>query len=348
MGLFSRKDKTKGSVARGDIVYDRDSDSPIIEFGSEEYLKPGVSTQEVVPATEENRGTTKPEVNKKPKPEVNKKSKSEVIEKPKPEVNKKPKPETIPSIKDDWSTTSEVISSDTSRQKSKSSKPGVSNSNTESVEIISNIKDDWDTTIPDTDPEPDDWDADFDFGDMNLASEYKPETTWESVSLDIDNVSDDVDFGSTDLIEAEENYETSEINKKVKPLVNDAIQYHQDKMKLEVKEILDDEVGYRLSRYEKRRRRRDIKDKASLIIKGVLIFVLAVVILGNTQIRTRCAIVFRDFGDLFTNIVSGEETSSNKLVDDILGKVGSDVDTENTVKTNGYNRESEENDNASQ
>lgn len=172
------------------------------------------------------------------------------------------------------------------------------------------------------------------FGDNVSWDKPKPEADTNLTVVDSD-------FSGTDLAQAEEYYEISELGKKVKPLVNEAMQYQQDKMKLEVKEVLDDEVGYRLSRYEKRRRRRDMKDKASLIIKGVVTFIIIVIILGNTQLRTRFALVFRDFGDLFSNIISGEETSSNKLVDDLFGDLSDDIDEENTVETNGYDNENE-------
>ena len=138
------------------------------------------------------------------------------------------------------------------------------------------------------------------FGDSVSWDKPKPEADTNLTVVDSD-------FSGTDLAQAEEYYEVSELSKKVKPLVNEAMQYQQDKMKLEVKEVLDDEVGYRLSRYEKRRRRRDMKDKASLIIKGVVTFIIIVIILGNTQLRTRFALVFRDFGDLFSNIISGKK-----------------------------------------
>lgn len=170
------------------------------------------------------------------------------------------------------------------------------------------------------------------FGDSVSWDKPKPEADTNLTVVDSD-------FSGTDLAQAEEYYEVSELGKKVKPLVNEAMQYQQDKMKLEVKEVLDDEVGYRLSRYEKRRRRRDMKDKASLIIKGVVTFIIIVIILGNTQLRTRFALVFRDFGDLFSNIISGEETSSNKLVDDLFGDLSDDIDEENTIETNGYDSE---------
>ena len=66
-------------------------------------------------------------------------------------------------------------------------------------------------------------------------------------------------------------YEQRQTEKKIVPVVKEAIKYHEDKLKAEVNEVLQDEVGYRLSRYEKRRRRRDVKEKIGVVIKWIVI-----------------------------------------------------------------------------
>lgn len=44
-------------------------------------------------------------------------------------------------------------------------------------------------------------------------------------------------------------------------LVAEAVRAENDKVKLEISEVLQDEVSYRLGKYEKRRKRRDLKEK---------------------------------------------------------------------------------------
>lgn len=128
-------------------------------------------------------------------------------------------------------------------------------------------------------------------------------------------------------------YEQRQTEKKIVPVVKEAIKYHEDKLKAEVNEVLQDEVGYRLSRYEKRRRRRDVKDKIGVVIKWIVIVGVIAFIYGTPQLRTKFSILFRDFGDLVIGLVNNEDVSSNQLVEDALSGLGvewneSDIETE--------------------
>ena len=115
-------------------------------------------------------------------------------------------------------------------------------------------------------------------------------------------------------------------------MVKEAIKYHEDKLKAEVNEVLQEEVGYRLNRYEKRRRRRDVKDKIGVVIKWIVIVGIISFIYGTPQLRTKFAILFRDLGDLVVGLVNNEEVSSNKLVEDALSDLGVDLN-ESEIET---------------
>ena len=234
-----------------------------------------------------------------------------------------------------WSDTSDGTDT-SSRPENKSEYEGInskserSNSRPENKSEYEGINSEsvWGTESPNGDIDK----VNEDFGDMVV---HQQEVTEEKVITEV--VSDD--YGDVVLSEAEKSYETEEMKQKVKPFLDETVKKNQDKLKLEIHEVLDDEVGYRLSRYEKRRRRRDMKERLSSIIKGVAAFVVIVIILGNSQLRTRFAIVFKDFGDLFSDVLSGKDTSSNKLVKDLLGDMANDINEENIVETNGFNIE---------
>lgn len=144
-------------------------------------------------------------------------------------------------------------------------------------------------------------------------------------------------------------YEANEINRKIQPVVKEttekvvkaAIKTHNDTLKLEVAEVLDSEVSYRLSKYEKRRRRRDFKEKMSSIIKGVVILFVIVVVLSNAQLRLRFALLFQNIGDMIGSIMKGEETSSNRLVEDLFRDLEEDLNRVNTKEVESFNIEEE-------
>ncbi len=158
----------------------------------------------------------------------------------------------------------------------------------------------------------------------------------------------DEDMGSLSVGSQEELYRDNELSEKVKPVVHEvttqavkeAVRYQSDKLKLEVSEVLEDEVSRRLSKYERRRRRRDLKERVCFIAKGVVILLVAAFILGNAQLRLRFKLVFTDLGDMISSLVRGEEASSNKLIEDLFRDLGDDL---NEVNTEGFNIEGEDN-----
>lgn len=141
------------------------------------------------------------------------------------------------------------------------------------------------------------------------------------------------DLGAVSLAHDEFEYEKRQTEQKIAPVVkevtkqavSEAVKYQQDKLKVEVNEVLQSEVGYRLNRYEKRRRRRDIKDKIGVVLKWVVVIGIIAFIYGTPQLRTKFSILFRDFGDLVEGLINNEEVSSNQLVEDALTNLGVDL-----------------------
>lgn len=126
-------------------------------------------------------------------------------------------------------------------------------------------------------------------------------------------------------------YEQRQTEKKVVPIVKaeigKAVKFQNDKLKAEVEEVLQSEVGYRLNRYEKRRRRRDIKDRLGFVLKWVIVIGIIAFIYSTPQLRLKFAILFRDFGDLITGMLNNQEVSSNQLVEDALSDLGVDLNS---------------------
>lgn len=153
----------------------------------------------------------------------------------------------------------------------------------------------------------------------------------------------------------EEAYRQEEFANKVNPIlhettkkaVSEAVKAQNDRVKLEISEVLQDEVSSRLSKYERRRRRRDLKEKISWILKAIIVVLVTLIIFGNKQIRMRISIVAKDAGELISDLLQGKEASSNKLVEDLFKDWGSDINKVNTIDTTkdkGFDINSEESD----
>ena len=155
----------------------------------------------------------------------------------------------------------------------------------------------------------------------------------EPVATEAALVIKDENLGELSLGDANSEYEKHQTEKQIAPVVKEvtkqavgeAVRYQQDKLKVEMNEVLQSEVGYRLDKYEKRRRRRDAKDKLGVVMKWVVVVGIIAFIYGTPQLRTKFAILFRDFGDLVEGLVNNEEVSSNKLVEDALTGLGEDL-----------------------
>ena len=145
-------------------------------------------------------------------------------------------------------------------------------------------------------------------------------------------------FEDLSVSNAEEAYRQEELAKTINPIleettkkaVTEAVRAQNDKVKLEISEVLQDEVSYRLGRYERRRRRRDLKEKIGFCIRGVVFILVFLIIFGNAQIRLRISIVAKDVGELVSDLIQGKDANSNKLVEDLFRDLGNDINEVNT------------------
>lgn len=179
----------------------------------------------------------------------------------------------------------------------------------------------------------------------SIAEDELPAPVKKAPISSIPEVYEDLSAGNE-----EEAYRQEEFANKVNPIlhettkkaVSEAVKAQNDKVKLEISEVLQDEVSYRLGKYEKRRKRRDLKEKIGFCIKGVVIIVVFLIIFGNAQIRLRISLVAKDTGELISDLLQGKEASSNKLVEDLFRDLGDDINKVNTIDTTkdqGFNIE---------
>lgn len=139
------------------------------------------------------------------------------------------------------------------------------------------------------------------------------------------------DFGELFLANEENEYQKHQTEEKIAPVVKEAVgeavKYQNDKLKAEVNEVLQDEIGYRLTRYEKRRKRRDVKERIGVALKWVVVVGIIAFIYSTPQLRLKFSVLFRDLGDLITGLVNNEDVSSNQLVEDALSNLGVDLNS---------------------
>ncbi len=111
--------------------------------------------------------------------------------------------------------------------------------------------------------------------------------------------------------------------------VQEAVKLNNERLKVEVNEVLAGEVGYRLDKYEKRRKFRERRDFLVGVFKWGIALLLVAVIFGNVTLRTRCQIVLKDIGDLVSGLIHNEEVTSNQLVEDLFRDLGEDLNQVN-------------------
>lgn len=78
------------------------------------------------------------------------------------------------------------------------------------------------------------------------------------------------------------------IKKEAAPIIEDtvkeAVKLNNERLKLEVNEVLSGEAGYRLDKYEKRRKFRERRDLVVGVFKWGLVLLLVAVIFGNVTL----------------------------------------------------------------
>lgn len=188
--------------------------------------------------------------------------------------------------------------------------------------------------------------VDVDLGDMSIATEEEPTPNKiepvEEINVDFsqgiieedDKVSDstalvvlvDEDLGGTDLAEADNEYHLAELERQAQPLireatkhaVSEAIKFENAKVNVEVQDVLQEEVSYRLDKYERKRNRRKTKNLVKNLVKWGMLTAFVIGIYNNIELRTRISILAIDVKELVVDLVRGEDTSSNQLVNDLF------------------------------
>lgn len=156
-------------------------------------------------------------------------------------------------------------------------------------------------------------------GDMYIRNENLIKTVDDCTEVDV------IDE-EWDITEAEDAYKMAEVAKSAKPAieataeiaVGEAIKFQHEKMKFDMQEALQDEVSYRLGKYEKKRRNRRIKNLLGVLVKVIIITAIVVVIWNNDAIRDKIILLVTDFVEIVKDLWSDGDASSNKFFQDLV------------------------------
>ena len=169
---------------------------------------------------------------------------------------------------------------------------------------------------------------------------------------------DDSDLSSLsdEIASVENEYRQKELENEAKPIierevkanVGKALEQQRDKMKVEVNDMLSNEVGTRIDKYERRRRRKNRKNAFFTLLRFAVILILVGVIFFNNQTRTKLKILAVDLQQLAVDIRDNKETSSNKLINDFLADLHDDLNYDTKVKAPIYKTKSESDEEESQ
>ena len=117
-----------------------------------------------------------------------------------------------------------------------------------------------------------------------------------------------------------------QVNNAVRYNVNMALLQQQNKMQLEVNNMLANQVDTKMIEYEKQRKRLVYKDRVFTGIKIVIVLGVVIFLAINPQTRKRISLVGQDLGEMTSGIIKGEEVHSNKLVEDLFRDLKEDLD----------------------
>ncbi|MBQ7775205.1 MAG: hypothetical protein IJ379_04710 [Lachnospiraceae bacterium] len=104
---------------------------------------------------------------------------------------------------------------------------------------------------------------------------------------------------------------------RVEEVLNSSVTQHEQLIKLEVAEVLDKQVTKRLSKYDKRRRRKQIFSAIKGVLKLAVAIVVIFILFGSEEQRLQWGEVVDDAKVIVTGLANGEEVTSNELVADI-------------------------------
>lgn len=121
-------------------------------------------------------------------------------------------------------------------------------------------------------------------------------------------------------------YEAKEFAEAVAPIIeevtdkaiDESLKFHNEKTRMDVHEALNEEVAYRLGKYERKRKARKAKDIVSTVIKYILILLAIIIIWSNEPIRLKIIETATNLFDIVQGLINGEEVNSNKFFQDLF------------------------------
>lgn len=149
------------------------------------------------------------------------------------------------------------------------------------------------------------------------------EESWELETKNSESTDLALSDAQVELAGSEDEYRKQELIAQSQEMVKAAVAQVGEKqvikLRNEVNDALNEEVGTRLNAYEKRRNRREARERTALIIRLVVIIVLIVVILCIPAVRNRLKILFTGVGNTVNTVVNGGDATDdiNKLKEDM-------------------------------
>ena len=149
------------------------------------------------------------------------------------------------------------------------------------------------------------------------------EESWKLETKNSESTDLALSDAQVELAGSEDEYRKQELIAQSQEMVKAAVAQVGEKqvikLRNEVNDALNEEVGTRLNAYEKRRNRREARERTALIIRLVVIIVLIVVILCIPAVRNRLKILFTGVGNTVNTVVNGGDATDdiNKLKEDM-------------------------------
>lgn len=173
----------------------------------------------------------------------------------------------------------------------------------------------------------------------------------QSKEKELDDSEVDIDLGDTNIAEAENKYrEEVERNKGqtrvitntvVKEVIrtvpagkskNDSVEDNREKTEEEemvgnIAAVINNHASTKLDKYERKRKNNILRKRLWFCVKVIVIIAIGVTLYRNDVVREKVAIISADVVDLVTRIKNNDEDkSSNKLVEDALNMMGTNLD----------------------
>lgn len=167
--------------------------------------------------------------------------------------------------------------------------------------------------------------VDEDFGDETFDNEDDEVRVSKAneVSIQIN-----ADASGVDLGEAEDAYKRREIIKEAAPVLiaqaEKMREVQEERIKVEVHEVLSRDVDKRLDKFEKRRRRAKRREYFGRLVKWGIIAAIVLAVYATPALRCRVVLIYQDAVQMVQDAMRGREVSSNKLLQDLFQPISSD------------------------